>query len=187
MAHEHSHGSATHSHSHSGAADHAPHDLQVPDSESHHQATVVATFDSYLRQALSANQRRRGDFFSLPVAQQALLPDYADLLSEVRVPPGSGAGKCCRLRSSGIQVDTRLIVTNQFVGQMVEQNPFAPSEDAALSAPAPTEGDHEVSPGISSALVALTSLRSVYEALCASSQGIGARRYAVVSPNACDC
>ena len=54
------------------------------DKESQHQATVVAAFDSYLQQALMANQRRRADYFSsLSREQRELLPDYPALLAQV--------------------------------------------------------------------------------------------------------
>lgn len=48
-----------------------------------HKATVTATFDSYLRQVLSANQRRRGDYYMLPEAHRQLLPEYPLLLNKV--------------------------------------------------------------------------------------------------------
>ena len=69
------------------------------------------------------------------------------------------------------------MITNQFVGQMVEQNPFTPSEDATLSAPAPTEGDHEVCAALVTSRSKLTTMGSVSAALFASSLEIGARPY----------
>jgi len=54
-------------------------------TEANHQATVVATFDSYRQQALSANQRRRADYYALPQRHRDLLPDYNDLLAKVRL------------------------------------------------------------------------------------------------------
>lgn len=72
-AHAHSHGSAsTHDHAPSGA-----------DSEAQHQATVQATFDSYRQASLSANQRRRADYYALPKLHRELLGDYSALLREV--------------------------------------------------------------------------------------------------------
>lgn len=105
--HGHSHGHThqpVHGHSHSHGHSHAVHAEPAPpppypaqpsnDSastnpaaehplEGAHQATVQACWDSYLRTALSANQRRRADFFSLPVRQRELLGDYSALLSQV--------------------------------------------------------------------------------------------------------
>lgn len=98
----------------------------IVDKEDLHKATVVATFDSYLRQSLSANQRRRGDFYSLPEEHRALLPGYAEMLGEV---------------------DKRLEVNEVLVKAMVEQNVFPPSAEASLEAKAPSEAEHEVSFG----------------------------------------
>lgn len=58
-------------------------ELETDALESAHQATVVATFDRYLQQALSANQRRRADYYSLSEGHRALLPGFNDLLKEV--------------------------------------------------------------------------------------------------------
>ncbi|KAM0756073.1 N2227-domain-containing protein [Meredithblackwellia eburnea MCA 4105] len=139
--HDHSHGSDHgHSHSHDGPSHSHDHhhpsprgapgamdadddeDVGSPASESAHQATVVATFDSYLRRALSANQRRRGDYYCLSEEHRALLPGYNDLLK---------------------QVDEKLRVNGQLVEAMIDSNVFPPDPDAALSAPAPKESDHE--------------------------------------------
>ncbi|ORY89407.1 N2227-like protein-domain-containing protein [Leucosporidium creatinivorum] len=136
--HSHSHGSHSHqlpappppypsahddaSSSSSSSDSSMDHDSRSSDKEDLHKATVVATFDSYLRQALSANQRRRGDFYSLPAEHRALLPGYSDLLN---------------------MVDERLVVNEVLVKAMVEQNVFPPSEDAALRAKAPSEAEHE--------------------------------------------
>lgn len=92
MAHVHGEHSRSHAHGHS----HDP-ALDASDaastsslSEDHHQAVVAATFDLYRRQALSANQRRRADYYALPKAHRELLPGYNALLGQVR-----------RLRSPG--------------------------------------------------------------------------------------
>lgn len=88
-----------------------------------HQATVVATFDQYRQQALSANQRRRKDYYSLPLRHRDLLPEFNDLLSDV---------------------DSKLEQNARFVQTLVDHNPFPVEDrDAALSARAPTESDHE--------------------------------------------
>lgn len=148
-SHGHSHG-GRHSHSHSSGHQHrfpAPplpypaqpdidasssssssssamdHSSRI-DKEDLHKATVVATFDSYLRQSVSANQRRRGDFYSLQEEHRALLPGYAELLGEV---------------------DKKLEINELLVKAMVEQNVFPPSRDASLEAKAPSEAEHEVS------------------------------------------
>ncbi|KAK4700170.1 carnosine N-methyltransferase, partial [Phenoliferia sp. Uapishka_3] len=121
--------SSSHSHERAVTAPEAE-DVDISDSEagepseSAHQATVVATFDSYLRKALSANQRRRGDYFSLTEAHRALLaPDFNDFLKSV---------------------DSKLQINAELVSAMIESNVFPPEDpDAALSAPAPKEGDHE--------------------------------------------
>ncbi|GAA6061368.1 hypothetical protein JCM10212_005822 [Sporobolomyces blumeae] len=113
MAHSHTHGVG--SHSHDAAVDDA-------EAEAAHQATVVAVFDRYGQQALSANQRRRADYYALPPRHRELLPGYNALLNEV---------------------DEKLQVNADLVVRMIEQNPFPPPQDAALSAPAPTEADHE--------------------------------------------
>ncbi|GAA5886031.1 hypothetical protein JCM6882_004240 [Rhodosporidiobolus microsporus] len=123
----HSHSHHPHPHSHSppppppypaGEAAEAPGEL----TEAQHQATVVATFDSYRQQALAANQRRRADFWALPKEHRDLLPGYSDLLREV---------------------DEKLQVNADLVRRMIDTNPFPPPEDAALDALAPTESDHE--------------------------------------------
>jgi len=44
-----------------------------------------------------------------------------------------------------VQVDLLLQLNGQFVAQCAEGNPFPPPEDAALTAAAPTEADHEAS------------------------------------------
>ncbi|GAA5965909.1 hypothetical protein JCM3765_006485 [Sporobolomyces pararoseus] len=124
MTHSHSH-EAGHSHSH--AHSHDDHSMETDDSqhsqsEGAHQATVVATFDSYRQQALSANQRRRADYYALPQKHRDLLPDFNQLLSDV---------------------DAKLEVNAQFVQRLIDANPFPPPEDAAHSARAPTEADHE--------------------------------------------
>ncbi|GAA6003773.1 uncharacterized protein JCM10292_003369 [Rhodotorula paludigena] len=122
----HVHGEHSHSHAHSHSHDHA---LEASDaastsslSEAHHQAVVAATFDLYRRQALSANQRRRADYYALPKAHRDLLPGYNALLG---------------------QVDEKLMVNAELVQRMIDVNPFPAPEDAALDAPAPTESDHE--------------------------------------------
>ncbi|GAA5850583.1 hypothetical protein JCM8547_001920 [Rhodosporidiobolus lusitaniae] len=139
MSHSHSHAhdhGHSHDHSHSHSHDHAPPppyphtsttNQQFDDDndareQAHHQATVVATFDTYRLAALHANQRRRSDYYRLPAAHRALLPDYPALLNEV---------------------DEKLEVNAEFVRKVIEQNPFPPPEDAALDAKAPGEGDHE--------------------------------------------
>lgn len=95
--------------------------------EEHHKATITATFDTYLQNALSANQRRRADFFSMPIEERQLLQaendDYKDLLS---------------------RVDDCLTKNDELVRAMIAEPPFPASEDAAFGAPAPTESDHEV-------------------------------------------
>lgn len=57
--------------------------LRPADSEAQHQATVQATFDSYRQASLSANQRRRADYYALPKLHRELLGDYSALLREV--------------------------------------------------------------------------------------------------------
>lgn len=83
MAHSHSHDHGAHSHGHS----HSENAMETDETmiEANHQATVVATFDSYRQQALSANQRRRADYYALPQKHRDLLPDYNDLLTQVRL------------------------------------------------------------------------------------------------------
>ncbi|GJN90547.1 hypothetical protein Rhopal_003559-T1 [Rhodotorula paludigena] len=122
----HVHGEHSHSHGHGHSHDHA---FDASDaastsslSEDHHQAVVAATFDLYRRQALSANQRRRADYYALPKAHRDLLPGYNALLG---------------------QVDEKLMVNAELVQRMINVNPFPAPEDAALDAPAPTESDHE--------------------------------------------
>ncbi|BGP16379.1 hypothetical protein JCM10213_004922 [Rhodosporidiobolus nylandii] len=128
MSHTHSHSHDTahaRSHGHSHAHSHSPppaYDTDAEPSEAQHQATVVATFDSYRAQALGGNQRRRADYFALPREHRELLPGYNDLLK---------------------QVDEKLEVNAELVRRMVEVNPFPPPDDAALDAAAPTESDHE--------------------------------------------
>lgn len=80
--HGHTHGQGTHAHSHGSGSthDHAPPGV---DSEAQHQATVQATFDSYRQASLSANQRRRADYYALPKSHRELLGDYSALLREV--------------------------------------------------------------------------------------------------------
>lgn len=56
-------------------------------SEGAHQATVVATFDSYRQQALSANQRRRADYYALPPKHRDLLPQFNQMLNDVSYSP----------------------------------------------------------------------------------------------------
>jgi hypothetical protein len=48
-----------------------------------------------------------------------------------------------------VQVDARLQLNGEFVAACIEDNPFPPPVDAALTAAAPTEADHEVSTQIS--------------------------------------
>ncbi|GAA5983692.1 hypothetical protein JCM11641_000935 [Rhodosporidiobolus odoratus] len=127
MSHSPSHGHAPHSHGHSHS--HAPRSPPPPPpytssepNEAQHQATVVATFDSYRQAALSGNQRRRADYYALPKQHRDLLMGYKDLLSEV---------------------DEKLQVNAELIRRMIEVNPFPPPEDAALDAAAPTEADHE--------------------------------------------
>ncbi|SCZ88523.1 BZ3500_MvSof-1268-A1-R1_Chr2-1g04466 [Microbotryum saponariae] len=91
------------------------------DTEAHHQATVVATFDSYRRVALSANQRRRADYFQLPPQHRRLLPGYAELLNKV---------------------DGLLSQNAHFLHAVVELNPFPPAQQI-VDAEAPQEPDHE--------------------------------------------
>mgnify|MGYP001597504174 CR=1 FL=1 len=84
--HTHSHTSPGHSHAHGPAPE--AEDMEVETdadapSESAHQATVIACFDTYLLKALSSNQRRRADFYCLSEAHRALLPGYNDLLKQV--------------------------------------------------------------------------------------------------------
>ena len=86
--HGHAHGHAHAQHSHSPPPPPPPYAGPAPPTpgsptEAEHQATVAATWDSYLRTALSANQRRRADYYALPERQRQLLPDYKDLLTEV--------------------------------------------------------------------------------------------------------
>lgn len=69
-----------HTHSH-----HDPEEsITSQSSEMAHRATVIATWDRYASASLSANNRRMKDFLALSTRQQALLPDYLDLLAEVR-------------------------------------------------------------------------------------------------------
>lgn len=96
--------------------------------EEQHKATVTATFDTYLQCALSANQRRRADYYALPLEERELLAgddgnNYRDLLN---------------------QVDGCLAKNNELVQAMIAESPFPAIEDAALGAPAPTESEHEV-------------------------------------------
>ncbi|SGY94033.1 BQ5605_C037g11623 [Microbotryum silenes-dioicae] len=91
------------------------------DTEARHQATVVATFDSYRRVALSANQRRRADYFQLPPQHRRLLPGYAELLNKV---------------------DGLLSQNAHFLHAVVELNPFPPAQQI-VDAEAPQEPDHE--------------------------------------------
>ncbi|KAL8281047.1 hypothetical protein RQP46_006405 [Phenoliferia psychrophenolica] len=43
-----------------------------------------------------------------------------------------------------LRCDEKLLINSKFVAQMVQSNPFPPEDaDAALSAPAPKDGDHE--------------------------------------------
>ncbi|KAM0791356.1 hypothetical protein ACM66B_005823 [Microbotryomycetes sp. NB124-2] len=90
--------------------------------EDKHRATVTATFDRYLQHAMSANRKRRADYYALSQRHQELLPDYADLLSEV---------------------DDCLLTNHHLVKAMIEQNVFPPSEEAALAAPSPTDAEYE--------------------------------------------
>ncbi|GAA5825913.1 hypothetical protein JCM5353_004551 [Sporobolomyces roseus] len=120
MAHSHSHDHGAHSHGHSYSENAMETDETM--TEANHQATVVATFDSYRQQALSANQRRRADYYALPQKHRDLLPDYNDLLT---------------------QVDEKLEVNAEFVQKLIDANPFPPPEDASYSARAPSEADHE--------------------------------------------
>jgi carnosine N-methyltransferase len=91
--HGHSHSHAPHQHGHSHGHSHEPPPPPPPyagpatpnpasPTEAEHQATVAATWDSYLRTALSANQRRRADYYSLSERHRQLLPDYKELLSQ---------------------------------------------------------------------------------------------------------
>ncbi|CEQ39662.1 SPOSA6832_01221, partial [Sporobolomyces salmonicolor] len=127
MAHSHTHdrGWGSHSHGHDDAHSHSTDSIDSDDSrqsEAWHQATVAATFDSYRQQALSANQRRRADYYALSARHRELLPGYNELLAEV---------------------DAKLQFNADLVRRMIDCNPFPPPGDAALSAPAPTEADHE--------------------------------------------
>lgn len=81
MAHTHDETGHTHAHGHSHDHNNA---AEGPmDSEAAHQATVVATFDSYRAASLSANQRRRADYYALSQKHRELLGDYNELLREV--------------------------------------------------------------------------------------------------------
>lgn len=85
-AHDHYPGDTSHSHSHDEpqqAESSTDNDNELAESE--HTATIVATFDRYLQQALSANQRRRADYWSLPTEHRALLEGFSELLKVVRV------------------------------------------------------------------------------------------------------
>jgi len=53
------------------------------EKERQHVETIITVFQGYQKHALSANNRRRKDFFALPAAHQKLLPDYADLLTSI--------------------------------------------------------------------------------------------------------
>jgi len=46
---------------------------------------VVATFDTYRQAALSANQRRRSDYYALPKEHRELLKEYPEVLNKVRL------------------------------------------------------------------------------------------------------
>ncbi|GAA6015119.1 hypothetical protein JCM8202_004886 [Rhodotorula sphaerocarpa] len=118
----HSHDETGHTHAHGHTHDHNSAAEGPMDSEAAHQATVVATFDSYRAASLSANQRRRADYYALSAKHRELLEDYNDLLREI---------------------DEKLLKNAELVQQMIEQNPFPPPEDAALDAPAPTDADHD--------------------------------------------
>lgn len=98
-SHSHSHGHHSHgSHSHASPSHHSHHHAPPPPppyvsadahdapKEEQHKATVTATFDRYLQQALSANQRRRADLYALPDDERELLDGLSELLNEV----------CCR-------------------------------------------------------------------------------------------
>ncbi|GAA5894400.1 carnosine N-methyltransferase family protein [Sporobolomyces salmoneus] len=124
MSHSHSHADPSHSHSHGDSTEMSMEtdDSQSSQSEGAHQATVVATFDQYRQSSLSANQRRRADYYALPLRHRELLPDFKELLNEV---------------------DEKLSENAQFVQLLIDSNPFPPPPDASLSARAPTEADHE--------------------------------------------
>lgn len=117
-SHGHSHGPHDHSHSHSHGPPPPPYEpdsssLESAQKEAEHQATVrtlsctpqqqahpssgakqvTATFDQYRQAALSANQRRRSDYYALPAAHRALLPDYSALLNQVPFLPLCLPGK----------------------------------------------------------------------------------------------
>ncbi|KAK4056676.1 hypothetical protein OIO90_002228 [Microbotryomycetes sp. JL221] len=96
--------------------------LDDDQAEDRHRAQVIATFDRYLQHSMSANRRRRSDYYALRDDHQALLPGYTDLLNDV---------------------DDALLVNHALVRAMADQTPFPPSPDAALSSPAPTEAEHE--------------------------------------------
>lgn len=70
----------SHSHSHDAEGHSNPADT--------HLATVHATFDRYLPHALSVNNRRRRDFFSLEKRYQDLLPSYATSPSNAKEEEG---------------------------------------------------------------------------------------------------
>ncbi|KAK4054482.1 hypothetical protein OIV83_000976 [Microbotryomycetes sp. JL201] len=123
-AHSHEHG---HLHSHDAPdryerATSPMHEEDGVGDEDTHRAQVTATFDRYLQHAMSANRKRRADFYALSDAHQALLPDYAELLTEV---------------------DNCLLTNHSLIKAMIEQNVFPPSPEASLSAPSPTDAEHE--------------------------------------------
>lgn len=128
-----------HEHSHASHADHSHSVAEEPAAPGSHQATVLATFDSYLRQSISSNQRRRRDFLRLSSLQRGLVPDYLSLLSQVS--PQTRIFVASTKRST--QVDDALIRNAHFVHKIAESNAYPPPDDAALSAPAPTEADHD--------------------------------------------
>lgn len=85
MTHSHANGHA-HSHGHPHSHEHLDsHGIETDEDiqEDLHRATICASFDRYLQTSMSANQKRRADFYALSANHQALLPGYAELLREV--------------------------------------------------------------------------------------------------------
>ncbi|KAH9817645.1 hypothetical protein DFH28DRAFT_843678, partial [Melampsora americana] len=52
-------------------------------SESAYYRKIVKSFDEYRRWSLTANTRRKKDFYRIPLADQHLLPNYIKKLNEV--------------------------------------------------------------------------------------------------------
>ena len=99
---------SSHSHSHDAEGNRISADNQL--------ATIHATFDRYLPHALSVNNRRRKDFFSLEKRYQDLLPGYATSSFSGRNDGKEREGEGGLLR----EVDNAIRVNAVFVREMLQ-------------------------------------------------------------------